>query len=55
MEPAFQHLVKHADNQDRDVRFAVACNGNKKGIHLRGREALRAGEIGVRVDPVSFL
>ena len=47
--------MKHADNQDRDVRFAIACNGNKKGIHLRGREALRATEIGVRVDPVSFL
>ncbi len=55
MDGAFEHLVRHSTAAERDVRFAVACNGgSSKGIHIRRCE-LAPGtkhEVPVRVEPV---
>jgi tripeptidyl-peptidase-2 len=52
VEAAFEQLMKNANCIERDVRFAVACDSNRKGIHLRGTDALKPIEIGVKVDPI---
>ena len=53
IEKAWLHLSAHADAPERDVRFAVTCNGKaSKGIHLRGTAALKAAEYAVKVEPI---
>jgi hypothetical protein len=53
IEKAWLHLSAHAAAPERDVRFAVTCNGKaSKGIHLRGTAALKAAEYAVKVEPI---
>ena len=53
VEKAFLHLVKNAHARERDVRFAVTCNGQAdKGIHLRGAGAEKVSEFPIKVEPV---
>ena len=50
IEAAFDHLIKNSSAMERNVRFAVTCNGGTKGIHLRGKSAMRQNEIPVKVS-----
>ena len=52
IEGAFEHLTKFANAPERDVRFAIGCNGgSKKGVYLRGSQAEKVSEIPVSVEP----
>jgi len=51
---AFEHLVQNSDSVERDVRFAVTCNGNSKGIYMRkaaGTRDWEKTEVPVKVEP----
>jgi len=53
VERAFQHLSSYCESMERDVRFAVHCNGNSsKGIHLRGLASNKVSEVPIKVEPV---
>ena len=49
MEGAFDHLLKHGNDMERDVRFDVKCQNNSKGIHFRGRASEKEQEMPVKV------
>jgi len=53
VETAFTHLSSFSDSLERDVRFAVRCNGSAdKGVHLRGPGSNRVSEVAIKIEPV---
>jgi tripeptidyl-peptidase-2 len=53
VEGVFEHLVQNQEKMERDVRFKLICGlGSAKGIHLRGKSALKVKEIPVQIEPI---
>ena len=52
IERAFHHAMQTSQAQERDIRFAVTCNGSAKGINLRNAHTVRKQEVVVKIEPV---
>lgn len=52
VERAFDNLISCCDVPERDVRFAINCGVNSKGIHMRTGVIDRAKDCAITVEPV---
>lgn len=51
VETAFEYLLAYKNEECVPVRFAVTCNSNAKGIHLRDCYEDKSVEVPIKVEP----